>query len=240
MKTVNWSFHTGHEYNLDNPSSAKRFITEDYNGYQPLFKDLMKNRKGVTYAKCPAVTDFFKNTFVFCSPMDLNIEIKVDKNDASVWCNNVDQEFFDQMIDIRFFDKKEKGISPFPLLGIDFLNTFTCKHSIILQTLPAFLHYNDFTKKTKVIPGEYDISKWVRPLELVFEIENTIEKISIKKGDALAYFKFLDENIVKLKKNPVPWIEIIACNEIRNKNKYRPLKERYDSYTIWKNNGNTN
>lgn len=240
MQTINWAFHTGHEFGVDHPDSAKRYLSEDFIPYEPLLKDILKNRKGITYGKCPAVTDFFKNTFVFRSPMDLNIDIHVSNEKTFVYCDNVDQEFFDIMIDIRFLEKEEKGISPYPLIGVDFLNTFTCNQSVMLQTLPAFLHYNDFTRKAKVVPGEYDISKWVRPVELVFEVEKNIEQIHIKKGDALSYFKFVSDETVKLNENNVPWKDIIGCNSIRDKNKYRPLKERYDSYTIWKNNGNTN
>ena len=144
------------------------------------------------------------------------------------------------MIDIRFLEEQEKGISPYPLIGVDFLNTFTCNESLKIQTFPAFLHYNDFTNKTALVPGEYDISRWVRPVEMVFEIKNKIEKISIKKGDALYYFKFLDETNVKLQSNSVPWKDIVACNEIRNANKFRPLKERYISYEQWKKDGNKN
>ena len=234
MKIVNCAFHTGHEFRIDNPDVTKRYIKDIEFPYESLAKEVLKERKGVIYSKCPAVTDFFKNTYVFHSPMDLNIDVHVSNDQISVWCDNVDQEFFDIMVDIRFLEEQEKGISPYPLIGVDFLNTFTCNESLKIQSFPAFLHYNDFTSKTALVPGEYDISKWVRPVELVFELKNKIEKIQIKKGDALYYFKFLDDNHVKLQKNSVPWDDVVACNDIRNANKFRPLKDRYASYEKWK------
>ena len=235
MKEINWAFHTGHEFRVDHPEAAMQFIDSDFDICIPLLKDIMHERKGIVYRKCPAVTDFFKNAFVFRSPMDLNIDIKINNdNDMYVYCDNINQDFFDKMIDIRFLDSIEKGNSPYPLIGIDFLNTFTSKESTILQTLPAFLHYNDFTRKAKVIPGEYDISKWVRPVEIVFEVENKNETIKIKKGDALAYFKFLYNEPIKLVKSNPPWEDIVGCNTIRDTNKFRPLNERYESYADWK------
>ena len=123
----------------------------------------------------------------------------------------------------------EKGKNPYPLLGVDWLPIFTAKNSTIVQVMPAFMHHNDFTSKTTVIPGEYDISKWTRPVELVFEVKSNKEKIVIKKGDALSYIKFRTEDNVKLEKAGPPWEEMITCNDIRNANTFRPLKERYRS-----------
>lgn len=234
MTTVNYSFHTGHEFNIDHPEHIKGFLPNNYYPYSKLSKEIATSRKGVTFMRCPAVTDSFRNTWVLNSPMDLNIDIDVTEEYSNVYCDNVDQEFFNLMVDIRFLNKSEAGISPYPLIGIDFLNTFTCDKSLMLQTLPSFLHYNDFTQKATVVPGEYDISKWVRPVELVFEVKNKQERISIKKGDALCYFRFLSDDIVKLQEAATPWSEVIVCNDIRNAKLNRPLKERYDSYSAIK------
>jgi hypothetical protein len=236
MTIVNHSFSTGHEFNIDNPDHIKKFLPVDYNPFSKLTKEIATSRKGATFMRCPAVTDTFQNTWVFKSPIDLNIDIDVNQTYSNVYCDNVDQEFFDLMVDIRFLEKDERGISPYPIIGLDLLNTFTCEQSLMLQTLPAFLHYNDFTNKATTVPGEYDINKWVRPVELVFEVKNKQERISIKKGDALCYFKFLADDNVKLQTAATPWEEIIICNDIRNADLNRPLKERYKSYSKVKKN----
>jgi hypothetical protein len=235
MKIVKWSFHTGHDHYIDHPECVNGLIDNDYKPHVLLSADALQSRKDVTFIKCPAVTDFMKSTYVFRSPMDLNIEIEVSDQFSKVFCNNISQDFFDTMVDMRFLEPEERGNSPYPLIGIDFLNTFTCDSSVKMQVFPAFMHYNDFTSKTTVIPGEYDISKWVRPVELVFEIRNKKEYIEIKKGDALAYFKFNADEPVKLENDTTPWNEIVACNDLRNANKFRPLKERYKSYKDFKN-----
>lgn len=233
MKTVKWSFHTGHKTYIDHSDFFN--LQDDYEPYVSLATDALKDRKGVTFIKCPAVTDFMKSTYVFRSPIDLDIEIEVTDSYSKLFCKNISQELFNDIVDMRFLEDNEKGNSPFPLIGIDFLNTFTCDSSTLLQVFPAFLHYNDFTSKTCVIPGEYDISKWVRPVELVFEIKNRKEHIKIRKGDALSYFKFTSDNVIQLENKFTPWYEINKCSEIVNKNKFRPLKERYQSYKDCKN-----
>jgi len=230
MKTIKWSFHTGHKNKVDHSLNIEDIIDKTYSPYTSLISDATNNRKGVVFSKCPAVTDFMKSTYVFRSPIDINFDIEITDESCKVYCENISQELFDDIIDIEFLDKQERGDSKYPLLGIDFLNTFTCDSSVMLQVFPAFMHYNDFTAKTTVIPGEYDINKWVRPIELVFEVKNRSEQINIKKGDALSYFKFSCDDSVKLENSATPWEEISICNNLRNSNKFKPLKVRYRSY----------
>ena len=150
-----------------------------------LSKDVIELRKNVVFLKCPAHTDFMKNTFVFKSPIDINIEIDVNAEYANVWCDNIEQPLFNKIIDLRFLNAKEVGSSPYPIIGIDFLNTFKCDQSLIMSITPAHLHYNEFTTKASLIPGSFDISKWTRPVECVFEVKNSHEKIQIKKAFGL-------------------------------------------------------
>jgi hypothetical protein len=90
------------------------------------------------------------------------------------------------------------------------------------------MHHTEFSKSATVIPGEFDIGKWTRPVEIVFEVKSNQEKIVINKGDAVAYFKFNTDQLIKLVPASTPWSEIKLCNSIRQENAFRPLKERYE------------
>lgn len=231
MQIVNWSFITSNKFYVDHLESTKSLLPEKYNPFTSLTKEIINSRKGIDYIKCPAHTDFLKNTFVFRAPFDLNIDIEIsnDGNNFRVFCENINQEIFDSIIDIRFLDKLKKNSNLFPLIGIDWLLVFTAEHSIKLQVMPAFMHTNDFTNKTVIIPGEYDVSKWTRPIETVFEIKNKKEKIIIKQGDALYYVKFLCDDVIKLKQQSTPWDEIVTCNNIRSADKFKSLEKRYSA-----------
>jgi len=228
-KKVNWSFITSHIWNIDHPDCVKPLLADDYMPFVNLSRHITSSRKGSTYLKCPAHTDFLKNTFVFCAPFDLNINVNVDTRtkSAGVFCDNIDQEIYQNIVDTRFIlDAASKKVK-YPVLGIDWLTVLQSQEPCLLQVFPAFMHRNDFTEKTTLIPGEYDISKWTRPVETVFEVRSHNERIEIKRGDAIAYMKFNSEDTVKLFKTVTPWEEIIRCNNICNTDKFRPLKERY-------------
>jgi hypothetical protein len=231
MKIVNWSFVTSHEWDIDHPECIKPLIADDYYPFKNLTKEATAVRKGAIFLRCPAHTDFLKNTFVLCAPFDITLDIDInDQGYSKVFAENLDQDVFDKIIDLRFLYNHERGNDPYPLIGIDWLNTFTCDSSMLMQVLPAFMHRNDFTDKATLIPGQFDISQWIRPAELVFEVKQNKERIVIKQGDAIAYFKFFSDEIVKLVEQPTPWKEIRQCNDIRSADKFRPLKERYESF----------
>lgn len=232
MTTIDWAFslrtemwnHTGLDLWADQLEKSIPLPIS-------LAKDVVASRKNVVFFRCPAHTDFLKNTFVFKSPIDISLNIAISDRIAKIWSNNLDQLVFDKLIDARFLTKEESGNNQHPIIGIDFLNYFTADSSTLLTVTPAYLHYNDFTNKTAIIPGEFDICKWARPVECVFEIKKNIESIEIKKGDAICYFKFrsLADEPIKLLKSIMPWRIIDHCAELRSQNPFKPLKYRYDS-----------
>lgn len=229
MELIKHSFITSSEWDIDHPECFSNLIDETSNTLESLQKNYITERKGNIVLKCPAHTDFLKNVFIFRAPYDLSISIDVnpDTDDIKIFCNNINQEQFNSLIDTRFLFNDQRGKSPYPMIGVDWLNIFQADNSVIMQMLPAFLHNNEFTQKTTLMPGEYDISKWTRPAEIVFECKNLTDTINIKKGDAIAYFKFYTESLVKIEEQECPWEEIKLCNTIRNNDKFRPLKERY-------------
>lgn len=232
MNNIAWSFFTNNKIGeVDHPSCVLPLIDQDYTPFKSLVKDIATSRKGCTYLKCPAHTDFLRNTWVFCAPFNLTLEIEVDPDSdmVRVHCENISQEIFESIIDTRFLYKTEQAKNPYPLVGIDWLYVFACEEPLMMQVFPAFMHKNEFTDKTTVIPGEYDVGRWTRPVETVFEIRSNRERIVIKKGDAISYIKFSNDEPVKLIKSPIPWDEIAQCNDIRNAELFRPLAERYNS-----------
>lgn len=196
-----------------------------------LIKDINSTRKSTVFLKCPAHTDFIKNTFVFKSPIDMCLHIDIRDDIAKLWSSNLSQQIFEKLIDSRFLSKQESGINPYPIIGIDFLNYFKASISTLLTVSPAYFHYNDFTNKTTVIPGEFDIGKWSRPIECVFEVKKNIESIEIKKGDAICYFKFrsLSDEPIKIRKAAMPWRIIDHCADLRSHDPFKPLSCRYQS-----------
>jgi hypothetical protein len=121
-KIVNWSFITSNVFNIDHLACVKPLLADNYQPFLNLSKHITSSRKNTTYLKCPAHTDFLKNTFVFCAPFDLNIDINIDTatSSASVFCDNIDQEIYQSIVDTRFISDVASKRVKYPVLGIEY------------------------------------------------------------------------------------------------------------------------
>jgi hypothetical protein len=99
--------------------------------------------------------------------------------------------------------------------------------SVMVTSLPLILDPNPLA----IIPGTFDISKWVRPIEIAIQIHDE-EKVVFKRDDPLMMIKFtsnnndsiqleqkiIDENVIALTS---------ACVRVKNTNPSLNLKSLY-------------
>ena len=139
------------------------------------------------YLMCPALTDTMKDTFVIPSPLDINF-FKNEQGEITVSAGGplANQDFF--------WDKtyKTEGQSE---NSVQFLNdyyiTLFADKPTMLEFTPPYMH----SSKLYGFAGRYDIHSWLRPLSFVLE---TTEPVSIKKGEPLAYVRFITDHRIKI------------------------------------------
>jgi hypothetical protein len=69
---------------------------------------------------------------------------------------------------------------------------FVADEDIIIESLPAMMHDSETLRNIRVIPGTYNIHRWVRPLDFTFEILDPSKPLEFKRGDPLFYVRFID------------------------------------------------
>jgi len=194
--TVYWTSFAGKNSDI---SMASQFQHGLFFEPEPVLKHIVSERnKDVRYLKCPAVKDYYKNTFVIRSPIDLSFEIKRNEMDVR-YCvtHNYDQEFFNNYVHERFNE------NPIPMISMEFCSyIFYSEKSILAEQLhPALsMHSSEVSRKTSIISGTFDISKWVRPFTYSFEVVDYKSPITIKRGDPLYYVRFNVKENVKLQR----------------------------------------
>ena len=158
----------------------------------PALREIIKARDVTNQAhftKCPAFIEYYKNTYVIKSPVD----IKFTYDHATKRLNIFPQlqGFFDANIAYRGHLVGEHD---------DFLMSFSINYLFIadkdctMELLPCLMHKSEFVDKTRLIVGTFNINKWYRPVEVAFEFKNSTTTINVKRGDALAYVKFLSKD----------------------------------------------
>ena len=142
------------------------------------------------FTKCPSIIEFSKNLFSIKSPID--IEFSWDGNDLH-FDDDADIEFLRSIISVRDMGS---GMISMSLSRYIFFSEESCE----LQFSSPSLITNEFIENCTILPGQFSISSWFRPLDLGFIIRHKNKKIKIKKGDTLFNVRFLTNDNVKLKK----------------------------------------
>ncbi len=152
---------------------------------KPLLQYLAAKRQASSFLRCPAFVDSCKNTYVIESPVDMRIVI----NRAENWLHveNQSQAFAQEFIATHAgkFNVEDPYILTVPPILL-----FFAGESVTAEVLPAFLSPVPNLTNTSVIPGRFDIGRWVRPIDCTMEVYNTAEPLEIKAGDPLLYVRF--------------------------------------------------
>lgn len=176
-------------------------------GYIKYLRTIDKRDSG--YIQCPAFTDFFKNTFVLLSPVDISITYDTKEQSINVSGERgINQEFYDNFVEGRL---SQTGGADRLLMTLDLLRLyFITKDPVSFEILPNFVLYNT-NKNYNVIPGKFRIDKWIRPIEFAFEFIDDNKPIVIKRGDPLFTIRFTpeDDSKVELEREIIEDIKLL-------------------------------
>jgi hypothetical protein len=103
-----------------------------------------------------------------------------------------DQQFFNDYIRIRSI---KDGLFS---MGLQYV--FFSEEDLEIEATGAYFSENSFTNNVRVIPGKYNIGKWIRPVEAPFIVNKDCNNIKMNRGDDYLYVKFNtieDVNLVK-------------------------------------------
>lgn len=224
---VYWSVNF--DINVFDPLSKYNIVPfVEYEEPESVYSKEQKNKlinagnPAVDYKVCPAFQNQTKNLYCLKFPFTYDLLFK----DGNISSSSYDQHFFNNAIQIRSIE--DKMIS----LNIHYL--FISEEPLEVEVTGAYLADNDFSNKTIIIPGRFDIGKWPRNLDCAFLFKKDVESLMIKKGDEFNYVNFLTDEKVKLKKFHISeTLREILDSNIRAKKfhkKYQSLSYWYDAY----------
>ena len=185
MKTVYWSpFFPSEQY----PSVQLMYETPD-----PLLGNLIdrRNKKanGDNWFQCHAFLAGVKNTFVLRIPF--NVSFGLD-NELGVFPIDSDPE------NMKFVAIKQPSVTGAYTFAIRGNWIFWSEESLLMTSSPAYYH-------KPVVDGYYvggsmDIGQWFRPIEGATQLNPSINTVSFKRNDPVAYVKFETDEPVQLKR----------------------------------------
>jgi hypothetical protein len=187
MKKYVEVFWTPHTY--EHPAMHHLFTAP-----KPLLGLLNAQRNGARYLKCPAFQETVKNEFVIHAPFDLNVTINADEQTVST--DRFGQEFYDAFV----FNRGANSPRPNPyMVTLPPYYCFYSKDDVSLESRDTSLLTSGSSSNVKIIPGGFNISKWIRPIEFAVEVIDSSKPIEMRAGEPLFSIRFITPNNVPVK-----------------------------------------
>jgi hypothetical protein len=186
---------------------------------QPLLKVLREHHGESEALQCPALLDFCRNAYAIHAPLDVTITMG---EDGSVRTDTYSQRLFD-----TFWVLHQDG-----LLSVPPMYVFFAHKPVRIESLPLPLIASSATDNTAIVPGTYDISKWVRPVHFAFAFKDKSKPVVIKRGDPLFVVRFEPEDGSKVELERVEYCEDVLrtvgmCTNLKEFVPRAPLKTLY-------------
>lgn len=194
-----------------------------------LYKDLLKDKNYQNnynnYMDCPGFLKSIQNTFIVRSSWTSTILVNLQNGSFTNSHGEADA------ISEHF---TAKPVSRKNLLFNVYHNfLFFCEDDLEITTMPAYMHNSEFQRKCTYIPGSFNISRWFRPIEGAFEMQEPFESLIVKTDDPLYYVKFDTSDTVKLVRfNLTPKIWAMSQGCVHHK-KYQPMRSLKYLYNLF-------
>ena len=179
----------------DNPNYyAQRFLgySDPINVLSDRLQKTNKENKADNFFSCPAFVNFVKNTYLFTSPGNCDLEFKEDyiipKNNTSVPYDN-------NAVVFKAPSMKNAYTIRFAAQWI-----FFSEDDLTIESQHPYLHKTQVSDYGFYVPGSMNISTWFRPLEYAFQCWEGVNKFKVSQNDPLMYVKFNTSENITLKK----------------------------------------
>ena len=196
---------------------------------ESIYKDFVKNDE-MDMKFCPAIKDYMNNIFKIKSLYSYNFKVNKDDTFSEMY----NQKFFNDHVKVR--SQKHKMFSFYQSFCF-----FTEEKSLEMSAgLFPFLEENNITKNCKIIPGTFNIGKWFRRLDFVFNLKTDCDQFKIEEDEVFQYIKFHTNDKIIFKQFKITKeIESYLVDTISSKNfrkfQFRSLDKYYSMINFKKN-----
>jgi len=216
-------------WNLNAKKSQDIFYDTPNNVYSHLSNNFHPPTETKNYMQCPAVMDKLKKNYVIFCRADVDLSIQLDENKKVTGFGFSDHE----KMAIGGTLSHAPTLDNQFLLELDMSFAFFSEESLVVSINSPYFHQAPYLNYGAIVPGEFDIGKWFRPINLEFNLWPGVTRLKIDSGEPLAYFSFeTDKKIIFKRYTFNERLFHIASQSARYKDKprWRPMSYRYERF----------
>lgn len=201
-----------------------------YEDPTPIYKDIslnMNNQNTQSFFKCPAFRSASKNTFIIKNPIRSHISITYDG------------AFSIGNSSMLFETANPPSIKEEILIKYGLIFYFFSEESVNMKITSPYFHRSKYLQYGSVVPGEFDISQWFRPLHPEINIWKNVNELIIEKDEPLFYLSFDTKKTINLKRftmNDTLYRIAQTCATSPSWEPLIPITERYKRFIRSKTN----
>jgi len=206
-------------------------ITYDLNHLFPsplsLHEDCMKKytpqRRPDVFFNCPAVANKMKNTFVFENIVDTHVTFE---NGNATYAEPERLQRIGHLLHEPTLDNNL-------LVNYDYSLLFFSSESLIASQTSPYFHNVQSNKYGMLVPGEFDIGKWYRPLNAEFNLWDGVNELHVAANEPILYVQFHTDKRIRLHRYQVTKrLNTIATSlvHINPLKRFAKLTEKYELF----------
>lgn len=196
-----------------------------YEDIAPQKADLKENRDD--FLRCPAVSNKLKKTFVFRSTTNTHVKV-VDGQYVSYWVTSEeDKRRHQTTVELLHQPTLQNRILLNYLHPVVF---FAEADSLMMSLTPPYFHQTEHSKYGVIVPGEFDIVNWFRPINFEFQLWEGIDELIVPAGEPLGYVDFQTNMQIELRRfNMTNNLGKVASSliHVSPHRRYAKLSEKY-------------
>jgi hypothetical protein len=173
------------------------------------------------YQSCSALHTFAKNMFILKSP--ISAEIELDKNGTIIKNSEFSNWFLERISSV------ENSFS----IDLDIGYLFFSEETLSAEVTSPYMHKTTYQDYGFFPSAQMDISSWLRPFPVIFQLWENVNKIKIKENEPLFYIKFDTDKEIEFKKffmTPGIFNKSSACTNHKENFKFQPMEKLYKMF----------
>lgn len=222
--------------------SPASFTTQDkswellYPNPDSVFHEAVRqNTHGGKMTQCPAVKNFFKNTFSFKSAIDdeFIIPTEITKAIANTSDSNVSIPTTSKL---QLTKVRKTSFKDFVNVEYNMGWLFFASEPVLAEFTAPFFPSASPVPGALLSAGSFDIGSWFRPYNLDYHLPIEETNFSIKEGDPLFYLRILTDKKVNMQRFMLtPKLSSLANEMGTSSIRYGAFKKLQERYAMFKN-----
>lgn len=189
--------------------------------YDEWFEKYTPQRRPDVYFNCPASTRKMKRTFSFVNIVDTHTRFNLD---GSIEYSRPEKyQLLNELI-------HQPTIENHRLINVQYSLLVFCEESVVASMQSPFFHKTEAFKYGAIVPGEFDVGQWYRPLNAEFQLWENVDELHLAANEPLFYLDFLtDRPIVMQRYQVTKRLSTIASSliHVNPLGKFASLSEKY-------------